>query len=148
MPDRIFLDTNVYIVGVANTDSVEWKILQWLGFDGSQLTQAEVVVSTELIAQILRVGKRLYGKDWAGRVVSRMWQNLSLIYVLVDQQEYSELAAAGWLPREDIGIYLAAKQGETDYFVSSNHGLIRAVVTETEEFECFTPQNFANQYLK
>lgn len=66
MSERIFLDTNVYIVGVADIESIEWRILQWLGFDGSQPAQAEVVVSAELIAQILRVGKRLYGKDWAG----------------------------------------------------------------------------------
>ncbi|MEL7071235.1 MAG: hypothetical protein AAGN15_21665 [Cyanobacteria bacterium J06581_3] len=48
MPERIFLDTNVYIVGVADRESIEWKILEWLGFDGSQPPQAEVVVSTEI----------------------------------------------------------------------------------------------------
>ncbi|MEN8446374.1 MAG: hypothetical protein ABG776_15340 [Cyanobacteria bacterium J06555_13] len=146
MPKRIFLDTNVYIVGAADTDSLEWQILTWLGFDGSQPAQAEVVVSAELIEQILRVAKRLKTKDWAGSIVSRMWQNLTLRYVLVDDQEYSQLAEAGWLPREDIGVYLAAKQGGTDCFISSNHGLIRAVVKETKEFECFTPENFVKQY--
>lgn len=147
MPKRIFLDTNVYIVGVADAKSVEWRILQWLGFDGSQPPQAEVVVSTELIEQILRVAKRLQSKDWAGSIVSRMWQNLNLRYVLVNENEYEQLEALGWLPREDIGVYLAAKQGSTDYFISSNYGLIRAVVTRTEEFECFTPEDFATQYL-
>ncbi|MGD1867260.1 MAG: hypothetical protein ACFB0D_22145 [Phormidesmis sp.] len=147
MSKRIFLDTNVYIVGAADTDSVEWQILTWLGFDGNQPAQSEVVVSAELIEQILRVAKRLKTKDWAGSIVSRMWQNLNLRYVLVDNEEYSQLAAEGWLPREDIGVYLAAKQGGTDCFISSNHGLIRAVVTETKEFECFTPENFAKQYL-
>ncbi|PZO09337.1 MAG: hypothetical protein DCF25_21815 [Leptolyngbya foveolarum] len=147
MPNRIFLDTNVYIVGAANTESIEWQILTWLGFDGSQPAEAEVIVSAELIEQILRVAKRLKTKDWAGSIVSRMWQNLNLRYVLVDDQEYSQLAALGWLPREDIGIYLAAKQGSADCLISSNHGLIRAVVTETKEFVCLTPQNFAEQYL-
>lgn len=147
MPKRIFLDTNVYIVGAADTESIEWQILIWLGFDGSQPARAEVVVSAELIEQILRVAKRLKTKDWAGSIVSRMWKNLNLRYVLVDDQEYSQLAVEGWLPREDIGVYLTAKQGGADCFISSNHGLIRAVVTETKEFECFTPENFAEQYL-
>ncbi|MEL6815952.1 MAG: hypothetical protein AAFP03_14240 [Cyanobacteria bacterium J06598_3] len=147
MPKRIFLDTNVYIVGIADTDSIEWKILTWLGFDGSQRAGAEVIISAELIEQILRVAKRLKSKDWAGSIVSRMWQNLNLRYVLVDDQEYSQLAALGWLPREAIGVYLAAKQGRTDCFISSNHGLIRAVVTETGEFECLTPENFAKKYM-
>ena len=147
MPKRIFLDTNVYIVGAADTESIEWQILTWLGFDGSQSSQAEVVVSAELIGQILRVAKRLKTKDWAGSIISRMWQNLNLRYVLVDDREYSQLVMEGWLPREDIGVYLAAKQGGTDCFISSNHGLIRAVVMETKEFECFTPKGFAEKYL-
>ena len=147
MTSRIFLDTNVYIVGVADTESVEWKILQWLGFDGSQPPQAEVVISAELIAQILRVAKRSRSKDWAGSIVSRMWQNLNLRYVLVDNQEYTKLAKLGWLPREDIGVYLAAKQGGANCFVSANHKLIRAMVAETQEFECITPESFTKQYL-
>lgn len=147
MPKRIFLDTNVYIVGAADTNSMEWKILSWLGFDGNQPARDGVVVSAELIEQVLRVAKRLKSKDWAGSIVSRMWQNLNLRYVLVDDREYSQLAEEGWLPKEDIGVYLAAKQGGTDCFISSNHGLIRAVVTETKEFECFTPEKFAKRYL-
>ncbi|MEL7223975.1 MAG: hypothetical protein AAGL17_03705 [Cyanobacteria bacterium J06576_12] len=147
MPNRIFLDTNVYIVGVADTESIEWQILCWLGFDGSRPSRSEVVVSAELIEQVLRVAKRLKNKDWAGSIVSRMWQNLNLRYVLVDNDEYSQLVAAGWLPREDIGVYLAAKQGGADVLISSNHGLIRAVVTETKEFECLTPEKFAEEHL-
>lgn len=147
MLNRVFLDTNVYIVGAADTESIEWQILKWLGFDDSQPARVEVVVSAELIEQILRVAKRLQSKDWAGSIVSRMWQNLNLRYVLIDEQEYSLLESLGWLPREDIGVYLAAKQGCTDCFVSSNHGLIRAVVNETKDFECFTPENFAKRYL-
>ncbi|MEM9087209.1 MAG: hypothetical protein AAGC93_00530 [Cyanobacteria bacterium P01_F01_bin.53] len=146
MPKRIFWDTNVYIVGAADIESVEWQILTWLGFDGSQPAQAEVIVSAELIEQILRVAKRVKSKDWAGSIISRMWQNLNLRYVLVDEQEYSQLAALGWLPREDIGVYLAAKQGGADCFVSSNHGLIRAMVTETKEFNTFTPEEFSKQH--
>lgn len=148
MLKRVFLDTNVYIVGAGNTEGVEWQILSWLGFDGSQSAAAEIVVSTELIEQILRVGKRLQGKDWAASIVSRMWQNLKLRYVLIDKHEYAELSALGWLPKEDIGVYLAAKQGRAECFVSSNHELIRAMVTETKDFECLKPQDFANKYLE
>ncbi|MGB3790899.1 MAG: hypothetical protein WA949_23025 [Phormidesmis sp.] len=43
-----------------------------------------MVVSAELIEQILRVAKRLQGKDWAGSIINRMWQNLNLRYILVD----------------------------------------------------------------
>ncbi|MEL6225377.1 MAG: hypothetical protein AAFR31_22350, partial [Cyanobacteria bacterium J06627_8] len=63
-----------------------------------------------------------------------------------DEQEYAQLEALGWLPREDIGVYLTAKRGSADCFVSSNHGLIRAMVTETKEFDVFTPEEFSQQY--
>jgi len=78
IPSRIFLDTNVYIVGVANPTSAEWKILQWLGFESRRSEAAEVVISAEVIEQILRVAKRLKNKDWAGSVVARIWQNLTM----------------------------------------------------------------------
>lgn len=49
MPKRIFLDTNVYVVGAADIESIEWKIPTCLGLDDSQPAQAEVSVSAELI---------------------------------------------------------------------------------------------------
>jgi predicted nucleic acid-binding protein len=61
--DRIFLDTNVYIIGAADSESYEAKILNWLGFDESQSAKVEVIISEELIEQILRVSKRLRNKD-------------------------------------------------------------------------------------
>jgi len=33
IPARVFVDTNVYIVGVADATSSEWEILSWLGFE-------------------------------------------------------------------------------------------------------------------
>jgi predicted nucleic acid-binding protein len=65
IPLRVFLDTNVYIVGVANSTSAEWKILEWLGFESHRSDAAEVVISAEVIEQILRVAKRLKNKDVA-----------------------------------------------------------------------------------
>ncbi|MGD1856147.1 MAG: hypothetical protein ACFB2W_18045 [Leptolyngbyaceae cyanobacterium] len=147
MLDRVFLDTNVYIVGVANQESVEWQILQWLGFDGSQRALVDVVISTELIEQILRVGKRLQNKDWARNIINQMWRNLKLRYVLVDAQEFAVLESLGWLPREDIGVYLTAKQGGAECFVSSNHELIRVMAIKNKDFECLKPEDFATRYF-
>lgn len=62
-PSRVFLDTNVYIVGVADSTSDEWKILQWLGFESRRADAPEVVISAEVIEQILRVARRLRNKD-------------------------------------------------------------------------------------
>lgn len=70
VPSRVFLDTNVYIVGVADSSSAEWKILQWLGFEDRCPDAAEVVISADVIEQILRVAKRLRHKDWAGSIVA------------------------------------------------------------------------------
>ncbi|MBR8838442.1 MAG: hypothetical protein DSM106950_31700 [Stigonema ocellatum SAG 48.90 = DSM 106950] len=147
-PSRVFLDTNVYIVGVANSTSAEWKILQWLGFESRRSEAAEVVISAEVIEQILRVAKRLKNKDWAGSVVARIWQNLTLRYVLVNEPGFKQPGSLQWLPREDIGVYLTAKFGEADCFVSSNHELIRAIVAETGEFECLKPEDFVSRYLE
>lgn len=139
---RVFLDTNVYIVGALDLDGPEGTILRFLGFENVNTDAPEVVISTELVEQILRVGKRLQGKDWAGDLVARLWRNLNLVYVLLNSEDFAEVAARGLIPREDIGVYLTAKQGRAECFISANYKLIRAMVDKTREFECLTPLEF------
>jgi len=47
-----------------------------------------------------------------------------------------------------IGVYLTARNGHAECFVSSNHELIQALVHETGEFECLTPEQFVGKYLR
>ncbi len=53
IPKRIFFDTNVYIIGVADSSSAERAILVWAGFEERKEKSVEVVVSEELFDQIL-----------------------------------------------------------------------------------------------
>ena len=146
-PKRIFLDTNIYIIGFADPKSPEAKILKWSGIDLDNPESVEIVVSDEVFGQILRVSKRLRGKDWAGEIVGRIWKHLNLLYILIDQRELIEVEDAGGIPREDIGIYLTARVGKAQCFVSSNHDLIRSLAQQTREFECLTPTDFVDLYL-
>ena len=59
IPQVIFLDTNVYLIGVVEIDSAECKILKWLGWESQGNNEVEVVISSELIDQISRVARRL-----------------------------------------------------------------------------------------
>jgi predicted nucleic acid-binding protein len=145
IPQRLFLDTNIYIIGVADENSYERKILEAVGFLDS--SSVEIIVSEELLDQILRVSKRLENKDWGSQIVAQIWQNLQVIYVNFTSQEWLKTEELGLIPREDIGVYLTASKGETQCFVSSNHKLIRCLVQETKEFECLTPQEFVHKYL-
>ncbi len=45
IPQRLFLDTNIYIIGVANENSYERKILASVGF--LQPSSVEIIVSEE-----------------------------------------------------------------------------------------------------
>ncbi len=146
-PTSVFLDTNVYIIGLADPNSYEHQILEWAGFGQKQTSSVEVVVSQELFEQILRVAKRLKNKDWGGELLARIWQNLNLCYVLLDAKEFSRVEALGVIPREDVGVYLTAKAGKAQCFVSANHELIRTVAEKTGEFECLTPEDFVKKYL-
>lgn len=147
-PRRIFLDTNVYIIGVADASSPEFRILRWAGFGQSEPGTVEVVVSEELFRQIRRVAKRLANKDWAGEILAHIWQSFKIYYVLIDEQEIERLVTANVVPKEDIGVYLTASNGYVDAFISANHELIRMLARHTGEFECFTPQEFVDQYLQ
>jgi predicted nucleic acid-binding protein len=147
IPLRLFLDTNVYIIGLAHVESPEARLLEWAGLGKETPGPVEIVMSQVLIDQILRVAKRLRNKDWGGEVLGRIWQDLSLQFVVVDPLEQRILEEAGIIPREDVGVYLTARNGKADCFISSNRKLVRALVEQTREFECLTPENFIHRYM-
>lgn len=146
-PSRVFFDTNVYIIGVADPDSYERQLLNWAGFEQRKTGSVEVIISQELFEQILRVAKRLQNKDWGGEILGRIWQNCNVCYVLLDAKEFLNVELIAEIPREDIGVYLTARKGKAQCFVSANYKLIRTLVKKTKEFECLTPEEFVSKYL-
>jgi predicted nucleic acid-binding protein len=46
-----------------------------------------------------------------------------------------------------IEVYLTARNGQANCFISANHELIRALVQHTGEFECLTPAEFVAKYI-
>lgn len=144
---RLFLDTNNYILGAADPDTPEGQVLRWAGIE-TGASEAEVIVSDEVIDQIRRVGRRLRGKDWAGELLTRLWRNLRLVYVMIEPEAWGSVEMRGlMLPREDLSVYLTARAGAAQCFVSANHKLITALVEQTGEFECLTPEEFIQRYL-
>lgn len=145
---KIFLDTNIYIFGQLKPLSLEEQILQWLGFyPPNNKSSIQVIISQELINQILRVGKRLRGKDWAAKIVAQIWQNLNCLFIPETKEMISEadkIRSEQLIPCEDVFVYLTAKYGEADIFVSENRELIKAIA----DFECLTSEEFVNKYLK
>ncbi len=49
----------------------------------------------------------------------------SVRYVQIDDSTLATIEAQGIIPREDVGVYLTAKEGQAQYFISGNHKLIR-----------------------
>jgi hypothetical protein len=79
---RIFLDTNIYIIGQLKPLSPAEQLLKWVGYyTTNNQSQIKVIISQELINQILRVGKRLKDKDWAAKTVAQIWQNLNCLFI-------------------------------------------------------------------
>ena len=147
---RVFLDTNVFILGVVIPESPEAEILSRLGFQGNvePTLDAKIIVCKALLDQIRRVGRRVGGKDFAGALISQVWQNLSVEFISIDDEEIAEVLHQGRIPREDIEIYLGARNGNVDYFVSGNHELVKAMGAEESLFASFDAQTFCDQILK
>lgn len=144
---RIFLDTNVFIIGSAITGSPEASILEWLGFFDRQAGSPIVIVSDALLEQILRVGRRIGGKDYSGELIVRLWQNLSVEHVTLEEQAWQLLGQEDVIPREDIPIFLTALIGGVECFISANHKLIKALAATDQLFECLTPIEFVTKYI-
>lgn len=148
LPERVFLDTNIYIIGAAFPESSESAILSWAGFGEDQPGPVEIIVSDELFEKIRRVSKRVGSKDWAGQILGHIWQDLRLRYVILDPEDMRTIEAMDVVPREDIGIYLTAREGEAQCFVSANHELITVLAKMTGDFECLTPTEFVQAHLQ
>lgn len=146
-PRRVFLDTNVYIVGAAFQDSPEAALLDWAGFGSQSGADVVILVSDALFQQISRVAQRLRHKDWAGEIIGRIWRGMMVDYVLLDEVEINRVAAEGSIPCEDITVYLTALRGRADCFVSANHELVQALARQTGAFDCMTAANFVESYL-
>ena len=143
---RLFLDTNVFIIGSTVLGPPEASILDWLGFF-QRRDSPIVIVSDALIEQILRVGRRVGGKDYAGELIVRLWENLSVYHVTLDDRRLRELDDATWLPREDASVFLTALAGDAECFVSANYKLIKALAGTKHLFECLTPDEFVAKYI-
>ncbi|MFM7577773.1 MAG: PIN domain-containing protein [Microcystaceae cyanobacterium] len=144
---RIFLDTNIFIIGDVDQQSSESLILEALGYRNKPIfLNAEIIISEELIDQIRRVSKYLYGKDQAGAIIANIWQWLNIYYLPSTtnwEQDKQNLISENIIPSEDIEIYLSAKYGQTDCFVSGNRRLIQAIA----DFECLNAESFIKTYL-
>jgi predicted nucleic acid-binding protein len=145
---RVCLDTNIYIIGDADKSSQESIILEALGYrNKTKIITAEVILSDEILDQIRRVAKYLYGKDQAGEIISNIWRYFDIFYlpftIINWQQELLLLQDTGLIPSEDIEIYLTAKFAQADCFVSGNRELIKAIA----DFECLTAADFVHKYI-
>ena len=144
LPSRLFLDTNVFILGFLDPNGPEGRILQAL-MDHPDVT---LILSDELVTQIRRVARRTRGKDWAGYLLNRIWQDYPIEYVMVSVQEKHELEIQADIPREDVGIYLTALRGQAECFVSANHELVQQAAIRQHLFKCLTPGEFLAKYIE
>lgn len=87
-PKRIFLDTNVFINAEAYPQSDCDKILTLLGLhNGLRIIDSVVIISPELVDQILRVGKRIWlNKDRVSKLLGKIWSNLTYDYIILNNQ--------------------------------------------------------------
>jgi predicted nucleic acid-binding protein len=147
VPFRLFLDTNVYIIGAGDPNRSEATLLKWIG-DRPNSPSIQVIISSILLSEISRVATRLRHKDWAGKIINDIWITLNPELVTIVPEEFLQLQASNDLPREDIGVYLTARTSKANCFVSANYKLIAALVAQTQEFECLTPEEFVSKYMQ
>ncbi|MEZ4660637.1 MAG: hypothetical protein R2911_24035 [Caldilineaceae bacterium] len=147
LPNRVLLDTNVFIIGAAEPSSDSGRILTWAGYGRQQTPTVEIIFSDDLLDQIRRVAKRVGNKDWAGEILNQVWHGMNIHFVMLDMDEVQRLMKDRPIPSEGAGIYLTAISGEAECFVSTNRSFIRAAAAEPDAFECLSPAEFTAKYL-
>ena len=142
-PKRVMFDTNVPIVSALDRQSVERQVLNWLAAQ-SDIT---ILMSKELSDQILRVGKRIGGKDWAGWIHYTVWRDYTTEFVEIPTAVKELVERSTSIPREDIAVFLTALLGKADCFISANHELVKESAAIQDAFECLTPEEFYHKYI-
>jgi predicted nucleic acid-binding protein len=142
---KVVIDTNIFIVGfldfVGGKKSADADIIR------AMLKRDFILVlSKELEEQIVRVGKRVKDKDWAGYIRSAVWSSANISYVMIPEDEvlierYKEV------PRKDLLIFLTALFGNADYLISANREFIRKAVN-AGDFKCLNPDEFVKREIE
>lgn len=143
MPERVLLDTNIFIIGYRNFSSQEGQVLTTL----RERSDVILLLSLPLEDQIRRVARRVGNKDWAGLILSRLWYDFTVEYVSLPADPLAVAAKFGAdIPREDWLIYLTALEGRATVLVSSNRKFLRQVAVQQKLFACFTPPEFLDEW--
>ncbi|MBV7337313.1 hypothetical protein KFU94_55605 [Chloroflexi bacterium TSY] len=69
---------NVFIFGAALEHSPEAAILDRTGFGGINSPNSSVVISDALVQQIRRVARRVRNQDWAGQILSQIFNGMQI----------------------------------------------------------------------
>ena len=141
-PERILLDTNIFILGFLEPDAPEADLLNLL----ETKSQVTLIFSNDLEIQIRRVGRRLRNSDWVGLLLHYIWSSFQIEYVYVTPEEIAEVEAITDIPREDLGIYLTALRGKAEYLISANRELLRTAVAKQHRFSCTDAATFLERY--
>lgn len=143
MPERVLLDTHIFITGYRNLATLEGQVLNLLQAQSDMI----LLLSFPLEDQIRRVARRVGGKDWAGLILSRVWHNFSIEYVTLPTDPLGEIQKLQVdIPREDWLIFLTALEGQTTIFVSGNREFLRQAATQQNRFTCLTPDEFIKHF--
>jgi predicted nucleic acid-binding protein len=142
-PHRVLVDTNIVVIAYSVATSAESQVLRYLGLHRNATA---LLLSDELQSQILRVAKRIRDKDWAGLLLSYLWNDLQVEYVVLENAESVAETYQERIPRKDLLVFLTAMIGRADCFISRNRQLLRAALGQDPPFECLTPEEFLAKF--
>ena len=141
---KVLIDTNVYIIAALDlardVETAEVKIIR------AAIDQKfRVVITKELQEQILRVAKRVGGKDFASRLVALIWSEIKSIFIPRTYYECLMKIYEDKIPRKDLAIFTAALVANVDYLISENRNFIRKSAEAQRIFKCLMPEDFVNE---
>jgi hypothetical protein len=143
---RLLVDTQIFLLGYARSFPPASDVLQLLRNRREEFT---LLFSEELIDQIRRVGRRVGGKDWAGLILSRIWQDFAVEMIHVPPDPLETVKELGFvMPAEDVAVFLTAWLGNAQMMVSENREFVREAAAAQSLFSCLSAEEFLALYRK
>lgn len=141
---RLLVDTQIFILGYAHSFQPAEEVLHLLK---NRRDEFVLLFSEELIDQIRRVGKRVGGKDWAGLILNRVWQDFDVEVIPLPLDPLEAIRELGFvMPAEDVAIFLTAWLGNAQIMISENREFVKEAASAQSLFSCLSAEEFLALY--
>lgn len=143
---KAVLDTNIFIKAFLDLEK-DLETPETGIFNNLKDKKFDLILSSELEEQVLKVVKKVKDKDFVGLFRFMLWTDFQIEFTELKNKEelkknYKEI------PRKDLDIFLTAVEGNADFLVTNDREFKQEAKKIETNFQVLSGKNFYKKHLK